>query len=76
MAFIGGSINKSIGLTGPEVYLPKVGKNILKSQCIPQDKELWNIDKANEFWDARQQLLADAFNSFVHENLPEPPTIG
>lgn len=70
VAFIAGDVNKSIGQSGPEVYLKKVKSKILESQCIPQDDKLWRIDQADLFWHARRQLLADSFNEYIHKSLP------
>lgn len=71
IAFIVGDVNKAIGLTGPEVYLKRIGSRVLKSQCIPTDHRLWAIDHASEFWEARRELLADSFNEFVRDSLPQ-----
>jgi hypothetical protein len=71
MAFIAGEVNKSIGHSGPEVYLSRVKSRVLKSQCIPIDKNLWRIDKAESFWRARRELLAKSFNEYVHQALPQ-----
>jgi len=71
IAFIAGDVNKSISQSGPEVYLKKIGPQVLKSQCVPQDRSLWNVDRAVEFWDARQKLLADSFNDFLRKCLPQ-----
>jgi hypothetical protein len=71
MVFIAGDVNKSIGQAGPEVYLPKVGTRVLKSQCIPTDSALWRIDQAELFWQARRELLADSFNEHIRESLPQ-----
>ena len=38
IAFITGEANKSIGLTGPEVYLKRVKPRVLESQCVPNDR--------------------------------------
>ena len=70
MAFIAGDINKSIGHSGPEVYLSQVKPRVLKSQCIPADKALWRVDKAESFWRARRSLLAEAFNEYIRSALP------
>lgn len=70
VAFITGDVNKSIGQSGPEVYLKKVKSKILESQCIPQDSTLWRIDEADSFWLARRQLLADSFNDYIRKSLP------
>jgi len=71
IAFIAGDVNKSIGLSGPEVYLKRVTPRVLESQCIPMDKNLWVIEQADEFWSARRSLLAESFNSFLKDALPQ-----
>jgi hypothetical protein len=71
IAFIVGDVNKSIGQTGPEVYLKRLGSRVLKSQCIPTDHSLWAIDRADAFWAARRELLADSFNDFLRDSLPQ-----
>ena len=70
MAFIAGDVNRAIGHAGPEVYLAKLKPRVLDSQCIPRDRSLWRIDKADRFWDARRELAADSFNDFVRHCLP------
>ncbi len=71
MAFIAGDVNKSIGQAGPEVYLRKVKTRVLESQCIPTDSALWAIDQAELFWAARRELLAESFNEYVRDSLPQ-----
>jgi len=71
IAFIAGDVNKSIGQSGPEVYIAKLKPAILESQCIPPDSALWRIDQADAFWHARRELLAGSFNQFVREALPQ-----
>ncbi len=71
IAFIVGDVNKSIGQSGPEVYLPSIGQDVLKSQCVPIDKSLWTINRAGDFWTARRKLLAESFNEFLRESLPD-----
>lgn len=70
MAFITSDVNRSIGLTGPEVYLKTVSQRALKSQCVPINRELWTIEAAEGFWDARRKLLAESFNDFVWQAMP------
>ena len=70
-AFIAGDVNKSIGQAGPEVYLARVKPRILQSQCIPSDRALWRIDRAESFWEARRELLSDSFNEFIRKSLPQ-----
>jgi hypothetical protein len=70
IAFIAEDVNKSIGQSGPEVYLKKIKPGILESQCIPLDSDLWSVERSQDFWQARRVLLAEAFNEFVREALP------
>ena len=71
IAFITSEVNKSIGQSGPEVYLAKIEPRILKSQCVPLDRDLWRIDCAVDFWRARRELLAESFNDFIQKKLPQ-----
>lgn len=71
IAFIAGDVNKSIGQSGPEVYLKNLRPRVLESQCIPSDSRLWNIDQAEAFWEARRELLATSFNEYVRAGLPQ-----
>jgi hypothetical protein len=73
VAFIAGDVNKAIGLSGPEVYLKRIGRKVLTSQCIPEDQSLWAIDRAGEFWAARRMLLADSFNDFCPRRAAAAP---
>jgi hypothetical protein len=70
VAFIGGETNRAVGAASPEVYLAKISESVLKSQCIPLDRELWHVDRAEDFWKSRRELLADAFNEFLKNMLP------
>jgi hypothetical protein len=69
IAFIASDVNKAIGLTGPEVYLKRIPRRLLDSQCVPADRHLWAIDRAEDFWDARRSLLAESFNDFLKRSL-------
>jgi hypothetical protein len=71
VGFIAGDVNKALGAAGPEVYLKRVKPRILESQCIPLNKELWAIDHAAEFWAARRELLAESFNEFIRNSVPQ-----
>jgi len=35
VAFVAGDVNRSIGQSGPEVYLRRINRQILESQCVP-----------------------------------------
>ena len=71
MAFIGSDTNKAISSAPPEVYLADIKPDVLESQCIPMDRSLWRIDKAEAFWEARRKLLAESFNEYVRSALPQ-----
>jgi hypothetical protein len=71
IAFISGDVNKGINQTGPEVYLKKIGDKVLESQCIPTERGLWAIDRADDFWAARRELLANSFNAFLKDAFPQ-----
>ena len=51
--------------------LDKLDKKVLKSQCIPPDSALWRIEQASTFWQARRELLAEAFTEYVREAFPQ-----
>lgn len=70
IAFIASDVNRAIGLSGPEVYLKRVTPKVLKSQCVPTDPDLWSVDRAEQFWEARRELLAASFNDFLRDSLP------
>lgn len=70
IAFISDETNKSIGNEMPSVYLSKLDKESLDSQCIPTNKDDWCIENAARFWDARRKLLAESFNDYIKKMLP------
>lgn len=63
--FLTKNTNLNISDTLPEIYFPMVEAKhpgALASQWIPQDPQLWRIDKYTEFLEARKALLAEAAN--------------
>lgn len=76
VAFITSDVNRSINLSGPEVYLKDVNSKTLKSQCVPLDQRLWSVARADEFWASRQKLLAESFNDFLRHAMPDRRSIG
>jgi len=70
IAFVAEDVNRSIGHSGPEVYLKKLKPRVLHSQCVPDDRKLWLTDRAEEFFKARRELLAESFNDYVRSSLP------
>jgi hypothetical protein len=65
-------MNRKLGDEPPSVYLEAIEDKAerLESQCIPNDKRLWEMNNAKECWKERRGLLADAFNEFVKHKLP------
>jgi hypothetical protein len=70
IAFVSGGANRSVGANAPEVYLARLPRPVLESQCIPTDASLWRIERAKDFWAARRELLANAFNDHLRGSLP------
>lgn len=70
IAFVSEGANRTVSSSGPEVYLSDIKQSVLNSQCIPTDRRLWSIKKADAFWAARRSLLSDAFNDFIKAKLP------
>lgn len=60
--------NLEIGNRLPKEYLPyyeEKNPGVLKSQWIPNDPRLWEIENYPEFLDARRELLATATNELM-----------
>ncbi len=70
IAFTTGDANKAIGDTHPSVYLAKIEPKVLRSQAIPLDHSLWDVDRSSDFWQKRRELLSEAFNEYVRQALP------
>jgi len=70
IAFITGAVNRAIGAASPDVYLAQISREVLDSQCIPNDERLWRISRCEEFWEERRKLLTEAFNSGLKKMLP------
>jgi hypothetical protein len=70
--FLTKDTNLDISATLPEVYFPQVEERhpgALASQWIPQDPDLWRIDRFRDFLEARKVLLADELNQRMAELL-------
>lgn len=70
--FLTKATNLKIGKQEPAKYFPEVERNhpgALASQWIPEDPNLWKVEKYHEFLEARRNLLADAANKFLDDLL-------
>jgi hypothetical protein len=76
IAFVASDSNRSISDSSPATYLASIDKAVLKSQAIPTDQSLWDVNRADEFWAERRKLLADALNDYLRYALPKRRKIG
>lgn len=65
MAFLSKKPNISIGKREPSAYLPEIAPKRLKSQFVPLDPSLWEVDRFQDFLAARRGLLAEGINGFL-----------
>ena len=65
LAFIGGSTNRKISDKRPADYLPTISVEDRKSQCVPLDEALYDLDKYREFIAERRKLIADMLNAYL-----------
>lgn len=70
--FLTKDTNLDISATLPEVYFPQVEEKhpgALASQWIPDDTQLWRIERFRDFLEARKELLAAELNRRMRELL-------
>jgi hypothetical protein len=69
LAFIGGRTNRTISAKAPSEYLASVitkqGAQSMEMQCVPQDVDLWKVERYPDFLSARRKLLVERMNSFI-----------
>lgn len=68
--FLTQETNLAIGKREPEEYFVEIKKKhpgALASQWIPDDPELWRVERYPDFLAARRALLAQAANTFLDE---------
>jgi len=70
ITFIGKVSNIKISNKDPEKYLPEIlekcGEDMLKKHCIPLDKDLWKLDRYEDFLTARRKLIINMFNDYLN----------
>jgi hypothetical protein len=75
MAFISGSLNRSLSNKEPSEYFPGVidlrGVDALSGQLISIDPSLWDIQNYRSFLEHRRSALASALNEFFDGILGE-----
>ena len=69
LSFISEKTNKEISSKKPEDYFRGIieerGKDTLKDQFIPLDKNLWKVENYKDFLAARRERIAAAINSLL-----------
>ena len=63
MAFLSQRANREIWATDPSEYLPKIPEERLRQQFIPLDRDLWRIERFQDFLAERRRLIAAGINS-------------
>jgi hypothetical protein len=63
--------SSAVSLTGldPAAYLGSIDSHVLRSQWIPDDPKLWQLENYPQFIAVRRELLASAANEFLDELL-------
>lgn len=67
--------NRQKSSTEPAIYLQTAKEKFptaLSRQCIPDDPELWEVDRFEDFLKARRKLIATALNTYIDELGGEP----
>ncbi|MFJ3616987.1 DUF262 domain-containing protein [Streptomyces iakyrus] len=62
LAFITGQTNKMISSRPPAQYMTEIAAERLAEQWIPEEPELWSLDRFPDFLAARRRLLANVLN--------------
>lgn len=73
-AFLTQKANRKISSSPAAEYLPDVEERVpgaLRAQCVPMNRELWEVEQFEAFLIRRQQLLALALNEFVDSWVPD-----
>lgn len=65
LAFVSRRANAQILSSSPSDYLPKIEQSRLKSQQVPLNPSLWQLDQFEEFLHERRTMLANAINRLL-----------
>jgi hypothetical protein len=66
ITILSSEVNNRLKYKNPADYLgklEKIGHELLEKHCIPQDKELWNVDRYKDFTNERAKLIANKIES-------------
>ena len=73
-AFLTGPTNLGLGNRLPEDYLPEVEERFpgaLKRQFVPEDPQLWKLERYRDFLSVRRELIATALNYMLDDLINE-----
>lgn len=68
IAFLGQKANRKILSSKPADYLAEIAETAperLEAQYVPMDRELWELERYDDFVKARRELLAHAMNQVL-----------
>ncbi len=68
LAFLAARPNRQISKKLPEVYLAEIAEkhpDRLEAQSVPMDRQLWKLERYQDFLAARRRLLANAVNDLL-----------
>ncbi|MEU3931063.1 DUF262 domain-containing protein [Streptomyces sp. NPDC029044] len=65
LAFITGQTNKMISSRLPAQYMPDIASERLTEQWVPEEQELWSLDRFPDFLAARRRSLANVLNGLL-----------
>lgn len=68
LAFLAAKPNRQISAKPPHEYLAPIADKHperLVAQCIPMDRDLWRIERFQDFLAARRELLAKSINELI-----------
>jgi len=68
LAFLGARPNRKIAARMPDEYLAEIADRHperLEAQCVPMDRDLWQLDRFPDFLAARRQLLGERINHLI-----------
>ena len=68
LAFLTARPNRQISKRAPEQYLAEISDHHpdrLEAQSVPMDRDLWKLERFDDFLAARRELLAKAVNGLI-----------
>lgn len=68
LAFLAARPNRKISSRPPEQYLAEIAEKHperLEAQCVPMDRQLWRLDRFQDFLRVRRTRLAEAVNGLL-----------